>query len=35
VKTHISNIFQKLDLSDRLELALFAINQGLAKQQQH
>ena len=31
VKTHISNIFQKLDLSDRLELALFAINQGLAK----
>jgi DNA-binding CsgD family transcriptional regulator len=33
VKTHISNIFQKLDLSDRLELALFAINQGLAKQQ--
>ncbi|MFN2433564.1 MAG: response regulator [Gemmatimonadota bacterium] len=32
VKTHISNIFQKLDLSDRLELALFAINQGLAKQ---
>ena len=35
VKTHISNIFQKLDLSDRLELALFAINQGLAKHQQH
>jgi DNA-binding NarL/FixJ family response regulator len=33
VKTHISNIFQKLDLSDRLELALFAINQGLAKHQ--
>ncbi|MBA2566101.1 MAG: response regulator transcription factor [Gemmatimonadetes bacterium] len=32
VKTHISNIFQKLDLSDRLELALFAIKQGLAKQ---
>ena len=32
VKTHISNIFQKLDLSDRLELALFAISQGLAKQ---
>jgi len=33
VKTHISNIFQKLDLSDRLELALFAISQGLAKHQ--
>ena len=33
VKTHISNIFQKLDLSDRLELALFAIKEGLAKQQ--
>jgi DNA-binding NarL/FixJ family response regulator len=33
VKTHISNIFQKLDISDRLELALFAINQGLAKHQ--
>jgi DNA-binding NarL/FixJ family response regulator len=28
VKTHLSNIFQKLELNDRLELALFAMRNG-------
>ncbi|MEW5979815.1 MAG: response regulator transcription factor [Acidobacteriota bacterium] len=31
VKTHLSNIFQKLEVSDRLELALFAMRSGLAE----
>jgi len=30
VKTHLSNIFQKLELNDRLELALYAMRNGLA-----
>jgi DNA-binding NarL/FixJ family response regulator len=30
VKTHLSNIFQKLEISDRLELALYAMRNGLA-----
>jgi DNA-binding NarL/FixJ family response regulator len=30
VKTHLSNIFQKLEISDRLELALYAMRSGLA-----
>ncbi len=30
VKTHLSNIFQKLEVGDRLELALFAMRNGLA-----
>jgi DNA-binding NarL/FixJ family response regulator len=30
VKTHLSNIFHKLGLSDRLELALYALRHGLA-----
>lgn len=30
VKTHLNNIFQKLDLRDRLELARYAIRTGLA-----
>jgi DNA-binding NarL/FixJ family response regulator len=29
VKNHLSNIFDKLGVSTRLELALFAVNQGL------
>ena len=29
VKHHLSNIFDKLSVSTRLELALFAVNQGL------
>jgi len=29
VKHHLSNIFDKLGVSTRLELALFAVNQGL------
>jgi DNA-binding NarL/FixJ family response regulator len=31
VKTHLSNIFQKLEINDRLELALYAMRNGLAK----
>jgi len=31
VKTHLSNIFQKLGLGDRLELALYALRHGLAE----
>jgi DNA-binding NarL/FixJ family response regulator len=31
VKTHLSNIFQKLDVGDRLELALYAMRHGLAE----
>jgi len=30
VKTHLSNVFQKLEISDRLELALYAMRNGLA-----
>ena len=30
VKTHLSNIFQKLGVNDRLELALYAMRNGLA-----
>lgn len=30
VKTHLSNIFQKLEVNDRLELALYAMRNGLA-----
>ncbi len=33
VKTHLTNIFQKLEVSDRLELALYAIRHGLAGKQ--
>ena len=33
VKTHLSNIFQKLELNDRLELALYAMRNGLADSQ--
>jgi DNA-binding NarL/FixJ family response regulator len=29
VKTHLSNIFQKLGVNDRLELALYAMRNGL------
>ena len=29
VKTHVSSILSKLDLSDRTQLAIFAINEGL------
>jgi len=29
VKTHVSNILSKLDLSDRTQLAIYAINSGL------
>lgn len=31
VKTHLSNIFQKLEISDRLELALYAMRNGLGE----
>jgi DNA-binding NarL/FixJ family response regulator len=31
VKTHLSNIFQKLEISDRLELALYAIRNGMGE----
>jgi DNA-binding NarL/FixJ family response regulator len=30
VKRHLTNIFDKVGTSNRLELALFAINHGLA-----
>jgi DNA-binding NarL/FixJ family response regulator len=30
VKTHLSNVFQKLEINDRLELALYAMRNGLA-----
>jgi DNA-binding NarL/FixJ family response regulator len=33
VKNHLHNIFDKLGVSDRLELALFAIHQGLHQNQ--
>ena len=33
VKTHLSNIFQKLEVNDRLELALYAMRNGLADRQ--
>ena len=33
VKTHLSNIFQKLEVNDRLELALYAMRNGLANRQ--
>ena len=33
VKTHLSNIFQKLEVNDRLELALYAMRNGLADSQ--
>jgi DNA-binding NarL/FixJ family response regulator len=32
VKTHLTNIFQKLQVADRLELALYAIRNGLGGQ---
>jgi DNA-binding NarL/FixJ family response regulator len=32
VKTHLTNIFQKLEVTDRLELALYAIRNGLGGQ---
>lgn len=35
VKTHLNNIFQKLGLRDRLELALYAIKTGLAAATDH
>jgi DNA-binding NarL/FixJ family response regulator len=31
VKTHLSNIFQKLEINDRLELALYAMRKGLVE----
>ena len=31
VKTHLSNIFQKLEINDRLELALYAMRNGLVE----
>ncbi len=33
VKTHVSNILQKLDLEDRTQVAIYAIRYGLAKDQ--
>jgi len=33
VKHHLSNIYQKLELSGRLELAIFALNHGLGRRQ--
>ena len=33
VKTHLSNIFQKLEVNDRLELALYAMRNGLVERQ--
>ena len=32
VKNHLGNIFHKLGVSGRLELALYAVQQGLAPQ---
>jgi len=32
VKTHLNNIFKKLELRDRVELALYAVRHGLAVQ---
>jgi len=32
VKHHLSNIYQKLEVSSRLELAIFALSHGLARQ---
>ena len=29
VKTHVSNLLQKLDLADRTQAALFAVRNGL------
>ena len=29
VKTHLNNIFQKLGLRDRVELALYAVRMGI------
>jgi DNA-binding NarL/FixJ family response regulator len=31
VKTHVSNILQKLGLSDRTQAALFAVREGLVE----
>jgi DNA-binding NarL/FixJ family response regulator len=33
VKTHLSNVFQKLEVNDRLELALYAMRNGLVDRQ--
>ncbi len=33
VKTHVSNILQKLNLEDRTQIAIYAIRHGLAKDQ--
>jgi NarL family two-component system response regulator LiaR len=33
VKTHVSNILQKLHLADRTQAALYAVKQGLARQE--
>lgn len=30
VKTHLNNVFQKLQLRDRVELAVYALRHGLA-----
>jgi DNA-binding NarL/FixJ family response regulator len=35
VRNHVSSILDKLDLSDRLELVLYAFSHGLAKTPQH
>jgi DNA-binding NarL/FixJ family response regulator len=35
VRNHVSSILDKLDLSDRLELVLYAFSHGLAKSPQH
>jgi len=29
VKTHVNNVFQKLNLRDRVELALYAVRIGI------
>jgi DNA-binding NarL/FixJ family response regulator len=34
VKNHLHNIFDKLGVSDRLELALYAIHKGLHTEEQ-
>lgn len=34
VKTHMNNIFEKLDLRDRVELAVYALRHGLATAQE-
>jgi len=35
VKTHLNNVFQKLALRDRVEVALYALRHGLVPVQDH